>query len=82
MSGDHNMRCSGNQPSMIEDCSVTNGMARAARRMTPTMRLRFVERRIHTTHYRILQQWWAGFTDAYETDIEGEWRDVPVESEE
>jgi hypothetical protein len=52
------------------------------------MKLRFVERRIHTTHYRILQQWWENpKTVAYTGDRRdlvpiGEWRDVPVKIEE
>ena len=52
--------------------------------MTPTNKLRFVEREIETNRYdkyvvtvkvKILQQWWA-----YEVDISiGEWRDIPLE---
>jgi hypothetical protein len=55
--------------------------------MQPTMKLRFVERGVLVNEntfrpMKILQQWWAGFTDEHGTDIEGEWRDVPVEIEQ
>ena len=57
--------------------------------MTPTPRLRFVERPInictspdgtvsHGTMVRILQQWW----EHTEWHAPGEWRDVPLEVEE
>jgi hypothetical protein len=60
--------------------------------MTPTNRLRFVEREeiveqhpapIFTRTVRILQQWWESSThDVYWVDgAPGEWRDVPVEKE-
>jgi hypothetical protein len=63
--------------------------------MTPTPRLRFVERQhgyrttdgkdIMPNMVRILQQWWAGDPDSY-TDfvmqVNGEWRDVSVEKED
>ncbi len=54
--------------------------------MTPTPKLRFVERDSHSRngeHFvmpfkvRILQQWW-GFE---EDETIGEWRDVPLEQE-
>ena len=57
--------------------------------MTPTNKLRFVEREKVTvdlycnTWYqriRILQQWWAVERDGQITPT-GEWRDVPVEEE-
>jgi hypothetical protein len=66
--------------------------------MTPTSRLRFVEREIgysktgnitdlHTV--RILQQWWQtnntinlGWTGFPLGKEEGEWRDVPLEEEQ
>ena len=60
--------------------------------MTPTAKLRFVEREIQepyefelhkniaiTKKVRILQQWWAVELDGQITPT-GEWRDVPVES--
>ena len=63
--------------------------------MTPTPKLRFVERviqipiepMINTTmgkKVRILQQWWKveNITDALHNNIlDGEWRDVPLEEE-
>ena len=59
--------------------------------MTPTNKLRFVEREKVTvnqfsTSYqkiRILQQWWEGKTWNANKDqlLDGEWRDVPVETE-
>ena len=56
--------------------------------MTPTPKLRFVERVInlctspdgtvsHGTKVRILQQWW----EQTEWNAQGEWRDVPLEAE-
>ena len=64
--------------------------------MTPTNRLRFVERKInepyehyeHTTVTRIvkvLQQWWEpeqNILDMVVGKTQGEWRDVPLEKEE
>jgi hypothetical protein len=66
--------------------------------MTPTSRLRFVEREIgysktgNITYFktvRILQQWWMPtrtFSDGYgyqTVELEGgEWRDVPLEEEQ
>ena len=61
--------------------------------MTPTPKLRFVERdsyshngeHFHEPHkVRILQQWWEieNITDALHNNIlDGEWRDVPLEQE-
>lgn len=61
--------------------------------MTPTPKLRFVEREKVTvnqfsTSYqkiRILQQWWEperNIIDAVaEKKTQGEWRDIPVETE-
>jgi hypothetical protein len=58
--------------------------------MTPTPRLRFVERPdiwagSHTGKtLRVLQQWWAYDPDSYTewvTKTNGEWRDVPLEKE-
>ncbi len=57
-------------------------------RMTPTPKLRFVERKIETSYQfelgktvfktvRILQQWWL----AELPDEVSEWRDVPIEQE-
>lgn len=58
--------------------------------MKPTAKLRFIEREIEVNGdhkpVRILQQWWAetkvywGIITAI-SDTEGEWRDVPMESE-
>lgn len=61
--------------------------------MTPTPKLRFVERKEIIGHdgrstivktVRVLQQWWAP-EDATENEIRlelrGEWRDVPLEKE-
>ena len=58
--------------------------------MSPTPKLRFVEREIEVhgdpKPVRILQQWWAttkvyfGIVTAV-SDTEGEWRDVPLETE-
>jgi hypothetical protein len=62
--------------------------------MTPTSKLRFIEIRtpVHPLYrdengkpafeiYRILQQWWEKKEWAHDTEIEvdGEWRDVPLE---
>ena len=52
--------------------------------MTPTPKLRFVDRKIYWDEveessqiFRILQQWWG-----IEEDLSiGEWRDVPQEQE-
>jgi hypothetical protein len=61
--------------------------------MTPTPKLRFVERHIQVgaettapiaTRVRILQQWWAaqGASDnEVKYELNGEWRDVPLEKE-
>ena len=54
--------------------------------MNPTPRLRFVERVVPTPEHgdgigkrvRILQQWWD--FDTFAGD--GEWRDIPLETEE
>ena len=60
--------------------------------MTPTMKLRFVERGTdywagRTEHgdkvelrIRVLQQWWEEFEE--HIYVGGEWRDVPFEVEE
>jgi hypothetical protein len=60
--------------------------------MTPTAKLRFVERVVPAPEYgegigktaRILQQWWEdGFGDlANGVTLYGEWRDIPLETEE
>lgn len=61
--------------------------------MTPTNKLRFVERENEIgsmiATYKVLQHWWApfkNFNDGYGyTSMElkgGEWRDVPLEKEE
>ncbi|CAB4168234.1 hypothetical protein UFOVP1276_22 [uncultured Caudovirales phage] len=66
--------------------------------MTPTTKLRFVERKIQvpyelqenvtqTKTVRILQQWWekdiaSQYTAAIAGDSSGEWRDVPIEKEQ
>jgi len=54
--------------------------------MTPTPKLRFVERDMYVglhevKTYRILQQWYALHRDGQATPM-GEWRDVPIEKEE
>jgi len=58
--------------------------------MTPTPKLRFVERHIQlysettapiATQIRILQQWWAIERDGQVTPT-GEWRDVPLEEKD
>ena len=55
--------------------------------MTPTNKLRFVEREVRIyiceniarcEQHKFLQQWW----EHTEWNAEGEWRDVPVEKEE
>jgi hypothetical protein len=50
--------------------------------MTPTAKLRFVEREQATgqmiTHRKILQQWW----EHTEWNAQGEWRDIPTETED
>lgn len=60
--------------------------------MTPTNRLRFVEREVHVpvpefgpgftkaVKVRVLQQWWEPHYPG--SAVEGEWRDVPLEGEE
>ena len=53
--------------------------------MRPTPKLRFVDRKDFTDDaanprtLKILQQWWADFVGPLELD--GEWRDVPIEKE-
>ena len=60
--------------------------------MKPTNRLRFIERIVPAPEYgegigkkvRSLQQWWASDPDCYEDwamQVNGEWRDVPVEKQ-
>tara|TARA_R110000822_G_scaffold81579_1_gene193612 strand:+ start:661 stop:855 length:195 start_codon:yes stop_codon:yes gene_type:complete len=63
--------------------------------MTPTPKLRFVERPInictspdgtvsHGTMVRILQQWWEperNIIDMVAGKTQGKWRDVPLEEE-
>ena len=56
--------------------------------MTPTAKLRFVERTVITSHaqmiaktVRVLQQWWA-VERAGQITPTGEWRDVPLEQEQ
>lgn len=46
--------------------------------MSPTNRLRFVERRYPDATIRVLQQWWGW---EKEPDWPGEWRDIPLEEE-
>ena len=49
--------------------------------MTPTAKLRFIERELpypEVRTVRILQQWW----EHTEWNAEGEWRDVPLEQEQ
>ena len=56
--------------------------------MTPTSKLRFVEKVVPAPEYgegigktvRILQQWWA-IERAGQITPTGEWRDVPLEKE-
>ncbi len=63
--------------------------------MTPTNRLRFVEREVnepvpHSNRFvyvgkrRILQQWWeeSAQFDVITDPLDGEWRDVPIEQED
>jgi hypothetical protein len=65
--------------------------------MTPTAKLRFVERKVQVPvqgdfvvtykTVRILQQWWekdiaSQYTAAIAGDSSGEWRDVPLEEEQ
>ncbi len=55
--------------------------------MTPTNKLRFVEREISVTqiitHKKVLQQWWEDRRhDIHWTNgAPGEWRDIPLEQE-
>ena len=61
--------------------------------MTPTPKLRFVERESHSRngeHFvmplniRVLQQWWEperNIIDMVAGKTQGEWRDVPLEKE-
>ena len=56
--------------------------------MTPTNKLRFVEREISRhqmiTHMKVLQQWWVS-PDSFDMitgQPAGEWRDVPLEKEQ
>ena len=56
--------------------------------MTPTPKLRFVERDDETSWtpktVRILQQWWEpekNIIDMVAGKTQGEWRDVPLEAE-
>jgi hypothetical protein len=56
--------------------------------MTPTPKLRFIERVVPASIYgegigktvRILQQWWAIEREGQVTPT-GEWRDIPLEKE-
>jgi len=60
--------------------------------MTPTPKLRFVERVIAVSAYdgegrkvRVLQQWWApedATGNEIRLELRGEWRDVPLEKED
>jgi hypothetical protein len=59
--------------------------------MKPTLKLRFVERTVITSHaqmiaktVRVLQQWWEEKQWAHDDWIivGGEWRDVPLEQEQ
>ena len=57
--------------------------------MTPTPKLRFVERDDETSWtpktVRILQQWWEpeqNIIDMVAGKTQGEWRDVPLEQEQ
>jgi len=61
--------------------------------MTPTTKLRFIERPIYKTEntaqiVRILQQWWEekqsmnmGWGEITIGETKGEWRDIPLEKE-
>ena len=62
--------------------------------MTPTPRLRFVEREVRIyicegiarcEQHKFLQQWWEDedrLFNVVTNTIKGEWRDVPVEKED
>jgi hypothetical protein len=52
--------------------------------MTPTSKLRFVERDLGYTKIRVLQQWWEEKQWAHDVWIifGGEWRDVPLEEKD
>lgn len=62
--------------------------------MTPTAKLRFIERDVVVPHthipdvseikpMRILQQWWVPiYDDKTSAHYKGEWRDVPLERDE
>jgi len=60
--------------------------------MTPTQKLRWVKKQIVATgsngcqYYsteKVLQQWWESDGVDYKTfELAGEWRDVPVETEQ
>ena len=61
--------------------------------MTPTPKLRFVDRNEPVTlrgerfdnWRKVLQQWWVDADAVFDTvtkDIRGEWRDVPLEKEQ
>lgn len=61
--------------------------------MTPTQKLRFVERDLGYTKTRVLQQWWEDRSvtlavlvhDKFGMPVirhPGEWRDVPLEQEQ
>jgi hypothetical protein len=58
-------------------------------RMTPTPKLRFVEREVFVfvvtpKTVRILQQWWESEYNIIDMVVDkkaGEWRDVPIEKE-
>lgn len=52
--------------------------------MTPTPKLRFVARINGTQIVKVLQQWWVpnGSTaNEIRFELNGEWRDVPLEKE-
>jgi len=56
--------------------------------MTPTPKLRFIERLVPITEttgtrVRILQQWWEGekWNEEFTQILSGEWRDIPLEQE-
>ena len=56
--------------------------------MTPTTKLRFVERLVPASEHpdkviRVLQQWWDAEDGDHEDYVKagGEWRDVPLEVE-
>jgi hypothetical protein len=51
--------------------------------MTPTPKIRFIERDLEYTKIRVLQQWWENkSTDVYYPNGNGEWRDVPLEEKD